>query len=321
MNDITHYGNGIHAIDPGCGRPGLDAVHVVTEQGRAVLIDTAMNSGVPRILGALRTLGLSLDQVDYIILTHVHLDHAGAAGRLIEALPNARLVVHPRGARHMADPARLIAGTIAVYGAEEARRTYGEILPVDPARIIEAQHEQTLDLCGRHLLLLQTPGHARHHLCIRDGRTGHIFSGDTFGLSYRELDRDGRHFIFPTTTPTQFDPDALRQSIDLLMSHAPEAIYLTHFGQVKDIPRLAADLLRLLDRHVSMAERRRHAGDDRHALLKRDLEDLLQDEARTQGWSLQGEPLRQLFAMDLELNAQGLGCWLDAKSSPPSPDR
>lgn len=315
MNYINDYGLGIYAIDSGCGRPLLDAVHLLVEGGRAALIDTAMNSGVPRVLAALTGLGLKPEQVDYVILTHIHLDHAGAAGMLMSLLPQAKLVVHPRGSRHMADPAKLLAGTVAVYGADAVHRMYGEILPVPASRIVEAQHGQTIDLNGRELLLLDTPGHARHHICIRDSRSGHIFSGDTFGLSYREFDRDNRCFIFPTTTPIQFDPQALHHSIDMLMGYSPAAIYLTHFSQVTDIPRLAGDLHRLIDAHVELALRQCDTGAARHEKLKKGVIEIVQEEAALQNWGLQGDELLKLLSMDIELNAQGLGCWLDARGN------
>lgn len=316
MDDITDYGDGIRAIDTGCGgRPRVAAVHVIEENGRAALIDTAMNSGVPRLMNALAALELSAEQIDLVILTHIHLDHAGAAGTLMRLLPNARLVVHPRGARHMIDPARLIEGTIAVYGAEAVRRIYGDIPPIAADRIIEAQHGQTLDLAGRSLMLLDTPGHARHHICIRDGRTGHIFTGDTFGLSYRECDRDGRCFVIPTTTPVQFDPPALHRSIDLILSHAPQALYLTHYGQVRDIPRLGADLHRLIDALVALALPLRDAGAARQAQLEQAVAALVAREAAEQNWGLQGRDAVNLYAMDIKLNAQGLDVWLDSTAT------
>ena len=313
MEFITDYGNGIMAVDSGCGgRPQFDAVHFIIENGSAAIIDTAMNSGVPLLLEALAAQNVRAEQVEYVMLTHIHLDHAGAAGTLMKLLPQAKLVVHPRGARHMIEPARLLAGTVAVYGAEAVQRIYGDILPVPAARIIEAQHGQTLDLNGRKLLLLDTPGHARHHICIRDERTGHIFTGDTFGLSYREFDRDGRCFAFPTTTPVQFDPAALHQSIDMLMKYSPQAIYVTHYGQVRDIPRLGADLHRLIDVLVALALSLRDAGATRHAQIKCAIQKIVGEEAALNNWGLQGADALRLLDMDIELNAQGLGVWLDA---------
>jgi glyoxylase-like metal-dependent hydrolase (beta-lactamase superfamily II) len=308
---IIDYGNGIVAIDSGYERPGLAAVHLLCEGDRAALIDTAANSGVPHIMAELAQRNIRPEQVDYIILTHIHLDHAGAAGTLMQLLPNARLLVHPRGARHMAAPGRLIDSATTVYGADEMRRKYGDIQAIDTTRIVEVRHEQRYALNGRELLILDTPGHARHHICIRDDRTGHIFAGDTFGLSYRELDHEGCCFVYPTTTPVQFEPEALHHSIDLLMSYQPAAIYLTHFGQVTDTPRLARNLHRLIDAQVRMALALKDAGADRHDQLKTGIETIVLAEATRDQWGLQGAPLLELLGMDIELNAQGLDCWLD----------
>ncbi|HUW37356.1 MAG TPA: MBL fold metallo-hydrolase [Rhodocyclaceae bacterium] len=311
MDILTDHGHGIYAIDSDFGRPRLNAVHLIVANGRAALIDSANNRAVPRVLEALEKLGIAPERVDYLILTHVHLDHAGGAGSLMAALPEARLVVHPRGARHVTDPSRLIAGTIAVYGEAAARGMYGDILPVAATRIVEARDAQTLTFGRRELSLFDTPGHARHHLSIRDGGTGQIFAGDSFGLSYRELDRDGRCFAFPATTPVQFDPVALHRSVDLIAGHRPGAVYVTHYSRVGDIPRLAADLHRLIDAHTELALRERD-GPGRHQRLKAGLAQIVIEEAELQDWALRGDDLLTLMAMDIELNAQGLGAWLDA---------
>jgi hydroxyacylglutathione hydrolase len=312
MPHITDYEHGISAIDSGFGRPLLDAIHLIVEGDRAALVDTGTNASLPIVLDALEAKGLSPEQVDYVILTHIHLDHAGGAGALMRVLPDARLTVHPRGARHMADPARLVAGTIAVYGEAQARQMYGEILPIPSERILETPEGAVIRLAGREFAFLDTPGHARHHVCIRDGRSGHIFAGDMFGLSYRELDVDGRQFVFPTTTPVQFDPAAMHASIDRLLALRPEAIYLTHYGQVRDVARLGADLHRLIDAHVEAALHHRGAGAERHARIKAELVEILHDEARRHGWKMAPDGLLRLMALDVELNAQGLVSWLDS---------
>src|SRR5690606_6962335 len=235
------YEHGITAIDSGFERPMLDAVHLVVEGDRAALVDTASNASLPRVLAVLAAKGLSAEQVDWVLLTHVHLDHAGGAGLYLQHFPNARLTVHPRGARHMTDPTRLVAGTVAVYGADEARRMYGDIVPVAAERVVETPDGASVSLNGRRFEFLDTPGHARHHVCIVDERSGHVFAGDTFGLSYRELDVDGRPVVFPSTTPVQFDPPALHASIDRLLARRPDAVYVTHFGQVRDVQRCGED--------------------------------------------------------------------------------
>ena len=180
---IFDYGDGISAIDSVYDRRLQTAIHLLVEKDRAAIIDTGTANAVPYVLAALEGRGIAPEQVDYVFLTHVHLDHAGGAGQLMARFPNARLTAHPRGARHMVDPSRLLAATIAIYGVEEMRRSYGEILPVPAERVIETPEGAVLELAGRELLFLDAPGHARHHVVIRDSRTGHFFAGDTFGLS------------------------------------------------------------------------------------------------------------------------------------------
>src|ERR1700761_4677571 len=180
--------HGIHTIDTGFVRPRFDAAYLLVENGRAAFIDCGTNYAVPRMLEALAQAGLSTAEVDWLILTHVHLDHAGGAGKLMAHLPNARLVVHPRGARHMIDPSQLWAGASAVYGEDVMETTYGRLQPIPAERVIEAPDGHVVLLAGRPLLCLDTPGHARHHLSVYDERANACFTEDTFGLSYREFD-------------------------------------------------------------------------------------------------------------------------------------
>lgn len=311
MGDVIDYEFGISAIDSGYQRPRLDAIHLIVEGGRAAIVDTGVNSSVPRVLQALRDKGLDPRQVDYVILTHIHLDHAGGAGLLLSHLPNATLTVHPRGARHIIDPAKLIASTEAVYGADATARIYGRIKPVARERVIETPHGSSIQLNGREFQFFDTPGHARHHVCVLDAKSGHLFAGDTFGLSYRELDCDGRQFVFPTSSPTQFDPAAEHRSLDLIRDLNPGAIYVTHYSQVHDIARLADDMHRLVAAHEELARRERDAGAARHARLMAGVTEIILGEARRYGWRLTRDELLEVFAGDIELNAQGLAIWLD----------
>jgi hydroxyacylglutathione hydrolase len=229
--------------------------------------------------------------------------------------PNARLTVHPRGARHMVDPSRLVSATVAIYGEVQTRRIYGEILPVPAARVIETAEGAAVSLAGRELQFMDAPGHARHHVVVRDSRSGHLFAGDTFGLSYRELDFDGKQFSFPTTSPSQFEPEALHASIDRMLACRPEAIYVAHYGQVRQPARLAADLHRLLDDHVALAERHRDAGAERGRLLREGIANLVLAESERHGWRLPSEKLLEVFSFDVMLNAQGLESWLDSRAA------
>ncbi|HXZ50932.1 MAG TPA: MBL fold metallo-hydrolase [Burkholderiales bacterium] len=312
MQGLYPYGHGISAVDVLYERERLNAVHLLVERGRAAIIDSGTAHGVPRVLAALELLGVAPSDVDYVVLTHVHLDHAGGAGQLMARCPNAVLTVHPRGARHMIDPRRLLAATVRIYGEETTRRVYGEVLPVAAGRVLETPEGARISLAGRALQFFDAPGHARHQVVLRDARTGHFFAGDTFGLSYRELDRDGRQFSFPTTSPSQFDPPALKRSIRRMLALEPQAIYVTHFGQVHDPLRLGADLCRLIDAHVAIAERCRGAGAQRNALLRKGIAELLREESRRQEWPLSDDELMRVFAIDVDLNAQGLEAWLDS---------
>ena len=314
MSFLTGYQNGIYTVDALYLRPRLAAVHLITENDRVALVDTGTNDSLPRVMGALEELGVSTEQVDYILLTHIHLDHAGGAGLMMRRFPNARLVVHTRGVRHMIDPSRLIEGATAVYGAEEMSRLYGDVLAIDAARIVEATHDLRLDLAGRQLHILDTPGHARHHVSIRDEKTGHVFTGDAFGLSYPEFDVGGRQFVYPATTPVQFEPDEMHASIDLLMSFNPGALYLTHFGQVRDVAGTAREMHRLIDACVEIARRHKDAGQVRHELIRSALAELMVKEIAAIGCLLPPEKVLAFLHHDIEINAQGLEVWLDSAS-------
>lgn len=307
-------GDGIIAIDTGFKRPLFDASHLVVEAGRAAFVDVGTNFSTPRLLAALEERGLGPADVELVILTHVHLDHAGGAGELLRHLPRARLVVHPRGARHMIDPSALVAGASAVYGAEEVRRTYGEIVPVDPGRVVEAPEGFVLELGGRPLSFLDTPGHARHHVCIWDEASRSFFTGDTFGLAYRELATERGAFILPTTTPVQFDPEALEASIERLLSRAPRAMILTHYSRVTDVERLARDLVEQVRALVEIARAQDKAPDgkaSRYARLAAALEAYFLARARNAGCRPPPEEVKRLLALDIDLNTQGLEVWLD----------
>jgi glyoxylase-like metal-dependent hydrolase (beta-lactamase superfamily II) len=306
---------GIHTIDTGFVRPRFDAAYLVVENGRAAFIDCGTNYAVPRMLEALSHAGLAPDAVDWLILTHVHLDHAGGAGELSAHLPKARVVVHPRGARHMIDPSVLWAGASAVYGEDVMESTYGRLRPIPVERVVEAEDGHIVDLAGRPLHCIDTPGHARHHMCIHDARAQACFTGDTFGLSYRELDTALGPFILPTTSPVQFDPAALHASIDRLLALKPRTMYLTHFGGVGDVQRLAGDLHVQIDAMVAIAQSAQQAHPEpsaRHEAMKHELAGLYASRAGAHGWQGNLSELQALLGMDIELNAQGLGVWLDS---------
>ena len=302
-------GNGVYRIDTEYLRPGLAASHLVVDDGHAAFVDTGAAPAHPRLMQALTELGLAPDQVDYVFLTHVHLDHAGGAGQLMRALPRARAVLHPRGAPHMVDPAKLIAGTVAVYGEAMYRELYGEIVPIAAERVVVANDGDRIVLGSRTFELLDTPGHARHHYCAHDLDHDDIFSGDTFGISYRDFDTAAGAFIFPTTTPVQFDPAALHSSLDRLMARRPRRMVLTHFGPVGDLERLSGDLHADIDEFVAVA--RRHAGvPERADRIAEDVFAYLSARLDAHGFAGDEELRHQLLDPDVRLNTQGLEVWL-----------
>ncbi len=307
---LFRHPHGITAVDTEYLHPGHAAAHIIQDSGRAAFVDVGTNYSVPHLLGALEVLGIAREAVDYVFLTHVHLDHAGGAGRLIQELPNASAVLHPRGAPHMIAPEKLIAGSKVVYGEERYRKLYGELVPIPAERVRIVQDGERYRLGGRELELIHTPGHALHHYAVVDSVHASIFPGDTFGISYRELDTARGAFIIPTTTPTQFDPEQLIASIDRMVGYAPEAMYLMHFSRVTDIPRLAAVLKAQIGEFVSIA--RRHAqAQDRYTSIKADMLDLWLGLAGEHGITLGRSGIETVLRGDLDLNTQGLIAWLD----------
>ena len=308
---------GVSVVDSGYVRPGLDAIHLIVDGGRAILVDTGINSAIPRIALALNEQGLSWQEVDYIFLTHVHLDHAGGAGQLMRLCHHAKLTVHPRGARHMIDPSRLWSATVAVYGEKHAYEMYGEIPPIPDGRIIQTPEGHEIVWQSRRFHFMDAPGHALHHVCIEDSLSHYWFVGDCFGLAYPELNIGGKRFTFPTTSPSQFDPMALHKTIDRIVTANASGLYLTHYGWVGDVPRLAEDMHHLIDAHVDLANgvnEQDISQEARHTALKQGIRGIIQAESLRQGWGVSEDRLRSIFIADEELNAQGLGIWLDTRS-------
>jgi len=303
-------GFGITCVDTLQERPGLACCYLLQRGDDVALIECGTAHGVPGLLALLQQRGIDRARVRYVIPTHVHLDHAGGAGLLMQELPAAQLVAHPRGARHLIDPSKLIAGATAVYGAEAVQRMYGDILPVAESRVIVAGDDHRLAFGDGELCFVDSPGHARHHFCVWDAASRGFFTGDTFGLSYREFDGPQGPFLMPTTTPVQFEPQAWMQTLDRLLSFAPERMFLTHYGCVENVPQLAESLRAGLQRYQALAHDTAQAP-DRHAVLF----EALMGDALTQLAALaspvDAATARKLLNFDIELNAQGLEFWLD----------
>jgi glyoxylase-like metal-dependent hydrolase (beta-lactamase superfamily II) len=305
----TDIGNGITAIDTEYVRPLQDASHLIVHDGRGAFVDTGTNDSVPLLLDALRQQDLDVGDVEFVFLTHIHLDHAGGAGSLMQELPNARCVVHPRGAPHMINPEKLIKGTEGVYGVERTREMYGDIVPIAADRVVVPDDEQWLDFNGRYMQALFTEGHARHHYCLNDPASQGVFTGDSFGISYRELDTAAGEFIFPTSTPASFDPVEAHRAIDRIMSCEPLQLYLTHYSRVRNLPRLANAMHAGIDAYEKMALDCSDA-DDRLVALEAAMYDYLSTGLIAHGYKGGDDAKRAILEVDVALNAAGLVAWL-----------
>lgn len=308
MSGITDFADGISAIDTHHIRPALDASYLLIRDGRAAFVDTGTALAVPHLLAALDQKKLSAEAVDWIFLTHIHLDHAGGAGALLKHLPNARVLVHPKGAPHLVDPTKLIQATIGVYGADFFAATYGEILPIPADRLQVSEDGVPLLWVDRTYQCLHTPGHALHHYVLWDPLARAVFAGDNFGVSYRQLDVSGRAFVMPATTPSHFDPSEMHRSIDRIAALQPAAVYLTHYGQVTEIERLAQDLHRGVDAYVAIADRH-PAGFDRTVRMCAELFEWLSGELDAHGDQSDVKTRHEVLDLDIDLNVQGLISW------------
>lgn len=302
------YEHGVSCIDTELFRRGLASCYLVIDGAQAAFIDTGTRNSLPLLLEVLAAHQLTTDQVRWVMPTHVHLDHAGGAGALMQKCPNATLLVHERGAAHMINPSKLEAGSLAVYGAVRYEAAFGSLLPVPESRVQIARDGDTILLGERELQIIDTPGHARHHYVVWDKKSSGLFCGDSFGVSYPELNDGNRRFIFPPTTPVQFDPAAWHATINRLMEFHPDCVYLTHFGKHEDVAGLAADLHLQIEAYVAMAQAATaDAGPDSLAniLMQHSLNEL-----DSRQCAHDGKFIQRLLAGDMDLNAQGLLHWL-----------
>ena len=281
------------------------ASHLMIEKGEALFIDVGTSPACGLLLKEVVRQGLQPEQVRYIILTHIHLDHGGGASKLMQHCPQATLLVHPKGAAHMIEPDRLVKAAAEVYGEKLFRKLYGEIGPIDERRVKTVSEGFRLDFNGRPLHFYDTPGHARHHCCIWDPASGGLFSGDTCGMAYPFLQTDKtRPFLMPATAPTAFEPAEMINSIRRLMKLDPEFLYLPHFGPVSANRQSIEALIELIEKHGRCAEVETEF--DHDATTAR-LQDILYKSYLNFGnGRLTKSAFVDFLAGDIEINVQGI---------------
>lgn len=298
----------VQTIDTGyTGKDRYTAAYLLTEGDRAAFVETNTNFAVPRLLAALDGASLTPESVELIIITHIHLDHAGGAAKLMAACPNATLLAHPRAARHAIDPTKLVKSARTVYGDDVFDELYGDIQPIAAERVRALEDDETATFAGRTLRFLHTRGHANHHFCVLDAEEGTIYTGDAYGLVYPDLQGAGL-FAFPSTSPTDFDAAAAHEAVDRIAESGATTAYPTHYGAVTDIAGVASQLHRWLDRSGDLVDELFASDHPDEAL-----DDIARE--RVRGWFVDAVAERglpdapQTWALlegDVELNAQGL---------------
>lgn len=285
--------------------PGIAAAYLRIQGDEAAFIETNTNHAVPKLLAALERENISPQQVRYIIVTHVHLDHAGGTSLLAQACPQATVLAHPRAARHLIDPAKLVASARAVYGAERFEALYGTIGPIDAARVKQLEDGAEVPFGETSFKFIHTRGHANHHFIVHDPARKSVFTGDTFGLSYPRLQR-GKPFVFPSTSPTDFDAAAAHASVDIVRNLGVERAALTHFGEIADLEAAAAQLHEWLDISSALIEQA-NKGDpaDAEKTIRTGIVAAMDRAAERAGIVFDAED-RAMLELDVGLNAQGL---------------
>ena len=312
MANFQVLANGIYCIDSGYVQNQYCAIYLLKEGEEVAIIETGTNHTIDRVLSVLSELGINHEQIRYVIPTHIHLDHVGGASKMMALFERARLIIHPRGARHVIDPGKLIEGSIGVYGEAVFRRLYGDIKAIDESRVDVAADLDTFSLGNRELIFIDTPGHARHHFCIYDAKSNGIFTGDTFGLSYPVM-KNQRHGLMPSSSPVHFDADALLNSIDRLLAYKPDFMYLTHFGQIDQPAEKTADLKQWIYDFVELCEDIKPVDQATTTILEQSLRQMTIDKL---GESVGCSPdeLLALLSTDIRLDAQGLAIWWQART-------
>lgn len=235
--NVTTTGDGLQVIDLLFqGRKRAIASYLLMDGNEAALVEAGPGSTLSNLLDALSAAGVAPEQVTKLLLTHIHLDHAGATGSLVQQLPNAIVYVHEIGAPHLIDPSKLLRSASRIYGDQMAS-LWGAVLAVPEERVVQLQDGDRIPVPGGELEALYTPGHASHHVAFWNAQTREVFTGDVGGVWLPGTER-----VMPPTPPPDLDLEAWSASIDRLLELAPQTLYLTHFGPAHDPHRHLEEL-------------------------------------------------------------------------------
>ncbi len=283
--------------------PRFTACYLRVAGGECAFVEAHTGHALPRLLAALEQHGKKPEDVRYLVLTHAHLDHASGASALMAACPNATLLAHPRTAKHMIDPGKLVRGAKLVYGAARFTELYGEVTPIAAERVRGLEDGESFELGGAKLTVWNTYGHAFHHFIVDDPATETVFTGDTFGLVYPALQTHGR-FALPSTSPTGFDAAEANKSLDKVLALGERFVCPTHFDGYADVAEIGAQVRRFVDRAgVWVEEASRRA--ETQSEIERRFAGLWWDAIAEEAPKF-GDAEKRLLALDVEINAQGL---------------
>jgi len=225
--------DGLSAIDTVMTGRFLVTSAYLLDAVEPALVETGPSTSAEHVERGLAQLGMGPGDLAHVIVTHIHLDHAGGAGTIARRYPNARLWVHERGAPHLADPTKLVASTARTYGEDRMRRFFGVVEPVPAERLTAISDGDRIPLGDRDLSVFATPGHASHHVCLEDSRTGAVFAGDALGVHLPDVG-----VLRPATPPPEFDIELAVESIERIRDHARTMLLLSHFGPVEETDAL-----------------------------------------------------------------------------------
>ena len=305
----TAIADSITTIDGHYQYPGRAAAYLIQDGAEAAFIDNVTRFSVPYLLQALADNGLQPAQVRYLIVTHIHLDHSGGTAELAIQCPNAKIISHPRAARHIIDPTKLVESAKPIYGEEEFERLYGEIGPVEENRVQTVEDGETLPLGAQTLTFLDVPGHARHHIAIQDSATNSMFAGDAFGLCYPGLQHGHRPYLNYVCAPPQFDPAAAKDTIRRIVETGVDRVFVTHFGRCDAVKQGAEQLIACLDLYDALVDNAAQTELEGDALLKecsQNALDIMQNQLRACGLDPHDPTVTKWAGAEHAITSQGL---------------